>query len=136
MINEKGEIQGLKLTKGNTDDRVPVPSMTKSLTGLLFGDKGYVKQQLFCELHARGLKLITGIKKGMKNTLVPMFEKILLRKRSIIETVFSVLKTSFGLEHTRHRSVWNAFVHILSALAAYCLIPTTPSIKISFLIQS
>lgn len=116
VINEGGEIQGIKVTKGNTNDRVPVPQITKLLSGLLFGDKGYIKQELFQELYDRGLKLVTGIKKGMKNRVVPMFEKILLRKRSIIETVFDMLKCKFELEHTRHRSVWNVLVHITSLL--------------------
>jgi hypothetical protein len=136
LINENGEIQGLKLTTGNTDDRRPVAEMTKSITGLLFGDKGYIKQELFDELHDRGLKLVTGIKKKMNNKLMPLMEKILLRKRSIIETVFSILKGSFELEHTRHRSIWNAFVHILSALVAYCMKPTKPAITQNYLIQN
>ena len=72
----------------------------------------------------------------MKNKLIPIFEKILLRKRSIIETVFSVLKYSFELEHTRHRSIWNAFVHILSTLVAYCMKPTKPTITKNYLIQN
>lgn len=128
LINELGEIQGLKLTPGNIDDRVPVPNITKRITGLLFGDKGYIKQELFDELYVRGIKLVTGIKKNMKNKLMPLFEKILLRKRSIIETVFSVLKGSFELEHTRHRSIWNAFVHILSTIVAYCMKSNKPAI--------
>ena len=136
LINGNGDIQGLKLTPGNVDDRAPVPEMTKRITGLLFGDKGYIKQGLFDELYDRGLKLVTGIKKKMQNKLIPLMEKILLRKRSIIETVFSVLKGSFELEHTRHRSVWNAFVHILSVLVAYCMKPTKPSIKMHHLIQN
>ena len=136
LINENGEIQGFKLTPGNVDDRAPVPEMTKCITGLLFGDKGYIKQELFDELYDKGLKLVTGIKKKMKNKLMPLMEKILLRKRSIIETVFSVLKGSFELEHTRHRSIWNAFVHILSALVAYCMKPTKPSITMHHLIQN
>jgi hypothetical protein len=136
LINEKGEIQSLQLTKGNVDDRTPVIGMTKRLTGLLFADKGYIKQELFSTLYDRGLKLVTGIKKGMRNKLIPIFEKILLRKRPIIETVFSVLKRSFEIEHSRHRSFWNAFVHILSSLVAYCLKPHKPAIKLQCLIQS
>lgn len=136
LINELGEIQGLKLTPGNIDDRVPVPEITKRITGLLFGDKGYIKQELFDELYVRGIKLVTGIKKNMKNKLMPLFEKILLRKRSIIETVFSVLKGSFELEHTRHRSIWNAFVHILSTLVAYCMKSNKPAISKNYLIQN
>ncbi|EER21163.1 ISPg3, transposase [Rickettsia endosymbiont of Ixodes scapularis] len=97
LINELGEIQGLKLTPGNIDDRVPVPEITKRITGLLFGDKCYIKQELFDELYVREIKLVTGIKKNMKNKLIPLIEKILLRKRSIIETVFSVLKGFLNL---------------------------------------
>ncbi|EER21993.1 IS982 family transposase, partial [Rickettsia endosymbiont of Ixodes scapularis] len=67
LINELGEIQGLKLTPGNIDDRVPVPEITKRITGLLFGDKCYIKQELFDELYVREIKLVTGIKKNMKN---------------------------------------------------------------------
>lgn len=136
ITNEKGELQSVKLTTGNTDDRVPVSHLTKQLTGLLFGDKGYIKQELFQELYDRGLKLVTGIKKCMKNKLVPIFEKMLLRKRSMIETVFDILKCHFQLEHTRHRSISNALVHIISTLLAYCLKPTKPSIRFSFLIPN
>lgn len=114
--------------QSHVDDRVPVPSMTKAITGLLFGDKGYIKQELFDALQEKGLKLVTGIRNGMKNKLMTLAEKVLLRKRSIIETVFSVLKNSFEIEHTRHRSIWNAFVHMLSTLLAYSLKTNKPAI--------
>lgn len=136
VTNEHGEIIDLQFTMGNVDDRIPVPKLTERLYGLLFGDKGYIKQELFEYLHSRGLKLVTGIKSKMQNKLVTLFEKTLLRKRSIIESVFSILKTHFELEHTRHRSVWNAFVHLLSTLIAYCMKPSKPSIKLSFLIPN
>ena len=78
LIKEFGEIQGLRLTKGNIDDRAPVEKMTKNINGLLFGDKGYIKQELFDNLYKRGLKLVTGIKKKMHNKIMPLFEKVLL----------------------------------------------------------
>ena len=65
----------------------------------------------------------------MKNNLMPMLDKVLLRKRFIIETLFDKLKSSMGLEHTRHRSPINALIHILSCLAAYIL--AQPKVKIS-----
>ena len=52
---------------------------------------------------------------------MPLLDKLLLRKRFIIETLFDRMKSQMGLEHTRHRSPINAFVHILSCLAAYTL---------------
>ena len=57
----------------------------------------------------------------MKNHLMPLMDKLLLRKRFIIETLFHKLKSHMGLEHTRHRSPSNALVHIFSCLAAYTL---------------
>ncbi len=129
VINEIGEIQSLTLTKGNVDDRKPVPTITKRQTGLLFGDKGYIKKELFEKLFDRGLKLVTKVKKGMKNVLISLKEKILLRKRSIIETVFGCLKNKLELEHTRHRSPINFLVHIFSTLISYSMQSKKPSIS-------
>ncbi|MGL9759696.1 MAG: transposase, partial [Wolbachia sp.] len=103
-----------------------VPNLTQKLTGLLFGDKGYIKKDLFHELFDRGLKLVTSIKKGMKNSLIALNEKILLRKRSIIETVFGSLKNKFD---TRHRSPINFLVHIFSTLVSYSMQPKKPCIS-------
>ncbi len=129
VINEKGEIQGVTLTKGNVDDRKPVPNLTEKLIGLLFGDKGYIKKELFEKLFDRGLKLVTKVKKGMKNTLMLLEEKIFLRKRSIIETVFGYLKNRLELEHSRHRSPINFLVHIFSTLVSYSMKPKKPCIS-------
>lgn len=132
IINNKGEIMALKVTKGNVDDRVPVSKLTKGLTGIMAADKGYIKQNLFLNLYERGLKMIHGLRKNMANKLMDLKEKILLRKRNLIETVFDFLKNKMNLEHTRHRSPINAFVHILSTLVAYSLKKTKPSTKLDF----
>ncbi len=135
VINEKGEIQGVTMTKGNVDDRKPVPKLTEKLTGLLFGDKGYIKKELFAKLFDRGIKLVTKVKKGMKNTLMLLEEKIFLRKRSIIETVFGYLKNRLDLEHSRHRSPINFLVHIFSTLVSYSMKPKKPSISTFYCID-
>jgi Transposase DDE domain len=132
VINEKGEFIALKITKGNVDDRVPVPGLTKSLRGFVYVDKGYIKQNLFINLYERGLKMVHGIKKNMTNKLMDLKEKIMLRKRNIIETVFDYLKNKMNLEHTRHRSPINAFVNMLSTFISYCLKTNKPSIKFNF----
>ena len=132
VINEKGEIIALKITKGNVDDRDPVPELTKDLIGTIYADKGYIKQNLFVNLYERGLKMVHGLKKNMQNKLMNLKEKIMLRKRNIIETVFDYLKNKMNLEHTRHRSPINAFVHILSTLVAYSLKKNKPSVKFTF----
>jgi len=106
--------------------------MTQGITGLLFADKGYICKKLFLRLYKKGLKLITGLKKNMKNCLMNWNEKILLRKRSLVETVFDYLKNKLQIEHARHRSPINAFVHILSTLISYQLKPSKPSISYDY----
>lgn len=129
LINHKGEIMAVKITPGNVDDRVPLEGLLKQLNGKVFGDKGYIDRKLFKRLWNNGIHLVTGIRRNMKNYLMPWLNKCLLRKRFIIETVFGVLKKDMGLEHTRHRSPVNAMVHILSCLAAYSMKPGKPHIR-------
>lgn len=136
VISEKGELINVAITAGNVDDRKPVPKLTEDFIGLLLGDKGYISQDLFQELYAKGVKLITGIKKNMKNTLMSLYEKMLLRKRSIIETVFGYLKHTMQLEHTRHRSPINAFIHILSTLIMYQKKSSKPSVYFAHMLPA
>jgi hypothetical protein len=128
VINDKGEIIAFKLTAANVDDRKPVPDLVKNLIGKLVGDKGYISQALFDKLYQQGLQLITRIKKNMKNRLMLLWDKLLLRKRAVIESVNDQLKNISQIEHTRHRSVWNFLANILAALIAYSLQPKKPSI--------
>lgn len=129
VINDRGELLAFTLTPGNVDDRQPVESMTSKLWGKLFGDKGYISQALFERLYARDLKLITSIRKNMKNKLLELQEKVLLRKRSLIETVNDQLKNICQIEHTRHRSPNNFVVHLIAGLIAYARQPKKPSLK-------
>lgn len=129
IINHKCEIMAVKISGGNSDDRKPLEKMADGLRGKLFADKGYIGKELFTKLWRKGLHLVTGIRKTMKNYLMPWFDKALLRKRFIIETLFDKLKSAMGLEHSRHRSPLNAFVHILSCLVAYCFSSNKPKIK-------
>jgi len=130
VVNERGELLALRLTPGNVDDRQPVPALSKGLFGKMFGDKGYISQALFEELFEQGLQLVTGIRKNMKNRLMKLFDKITLRGRSIIETINDQLKNISQIEHSRHRSVVNFFVNLLSGLIAYCLQPKKPSLNL------
>jgi hypothetical protein len=93
-FNDKGEIMAFKITPGNVDDRKPVPDLVKHLAGKLFRDKGYISQTLFETLLQQSLQLITRLKNNMKNKLMPCIDKILLRKRALIETVNDQLKNN------------------------------------------
>jgi IS5 family transposase len=130
VINHKGEIMALKITPGNTADSTVLDELTRHLSGQVYADKGYISRQVFSKLWQRGLHLITGIRRNMRNHLMPLTDKLMLRKRFLIETVFDILKCEMGLEHSRHRSPLNAMVHILSCLVAYAYRPSKPSISL------
>lgn len=131
IINDRGEILTFYLTPGNVDDRKPVPHMARALWGKLFADKGYIAQALFEQLLERGVQLITPLRKKMKNRLMPTIDKILLRKRSLIETVNDQLKNISQLDHSRHRSFDNFMVNLVAALIAYSLQPKKPSLNLA-----
>lgn len=130
IINDRGELLAFKLTPGNTDDRVPVPEMTRGIWGKLFGDRGYISKTLFDLLFKQDLQLITRIKKNMKNKLMPLEDKILLRKRAIIETVNDQLKNISQIEHTRHRSIIGFILNLLGSLVAYTYQDKKPSLHL------
>ena len=120
----------ITVTPGNVDDRVVVPPLVKDLFGKLFGDKGYVSQPLFEQLWQDGVQLITKLKKKMKERLLPEFDKLVLRKRGIIESVVDQLKNISQIEHTRHRSVYNFFVNLIAGLVAYTWQEKKPSLHL------
>jgi Transposase DDE domain len=130
VINDRGELLSVCFTPGNADDRKPVPKLTQRLFGKLVGDKGYISRELFEQLFARGLHLVTRIKSNMKNHLIPLWDKLLLRKRAVVESVIDQLKNVSQVEHSRHRSVTNYFTDVVAALVAYTYQPTRPSLNL------
>ncbi|SCY33138.1 Transposase DDE domain-containing protein, partial [Legionella israelensis DSM 19235] len=98
--------------------------------GKMIGDKGYISQNLTEKLAERGLQLLTKVRKNMKQKVLDAFDKVLLRKRAIVESVIDQLKNISNIEHSRHRSVFNFMVNILAGLAAYALKPKKPSLNI------
>ena len=131
VINDKGELLNFVITPGNTDDREPLKnaSFIKTLKGKLYADKGYINKELTQLLFLDGLHLITSIRNNMKNVLMELKDKILLRKRSVIETVNDELKNICQVEHSRHRSFSNFLTNLLSGLIAYSFFPKKPAIK-------
>lgn len=129
IINEVGEILAFQFTPGNVADVSVLESLSRGIVGKLFGDKGYISAEIAMKLLERGLKLFTSLRNKMKNKLLAIEDKILLRKRVLVETVNDQLKNISQLEHTRHRSIGNFFVNALAAIAAYSRQPKKPHIK-------
>jgi hypothetical protein len=131
IINDRGEILAFQLTPGNVSDVSMVEILSKEIIGKLFGDKGYISAEIGRRLFERGLQLFTTIKSNMKQKLLSLTDKVLLRKRAIIETVNDQLKNISQIEHSRHRSPQNFLINLLSGLAAYSLQPKKPSLKLT-----
>ena len=130
VIDDCGQLLNICFTPGNVSDLKVAPTLTQDLFGKLVGDKGYISQPLFEQLFSRGLQLITRIKRNMRNKLMLLFDKLLLRKRAVVETVIDQLKNISQIEHTRHRSVINYFADIIAGLIAYTYREKLPSLNL------
>ena len=129
IVNDRGEILSFLLTPGNIADVSVLEKLSKGIVGKLFGDKGYISAKAAKRLLERGLHLFTTLRSNMKSKFISLKDKILLRKRSIIETINDQLKNISQIEHTRHRAVGNFLVNILSGLAAYSHQQKKPSLN-------
>lgn len=131
IINEYGEIVAFDITTGNCDDRnqKTMDKLTKNLWGKLFGDKGYISARLFKRLYLKGVTLFTRLKKGMQNILMGIEDKLILKKRGVIESVNDILKSYCYIEHSRHRSPINFFVNLIAGIIAYSFRDKKPSIR-------
>lgn len=132
IVSDCGELLSAALTPGNVSDKdiSLVETMSKNIFGKLVGDKGYISAQLFEKLYSKGITLVTKVKNNMKNRLMPLLDRILLRKRAVIESINDLLKNSAQIEHSRHRSVSNGISNIISALICYTFMPKKPSIRL------
>ena len=129
VVNEQGDLLSFCLTPGNVDDRRPVRKLATNLFGKLIGDTGYLSQPLAEQLLVnQGVQLITKLRKKMHNRLLSLSDKVLLRKRAIIETINDQLKNGCQIEHSRHRSPINFLVNLMTGLIAYCHQPKKPSL--------
>lgn len=131
IINDQGELLSFYLSTANTDDRnrKVINCLVKSIFGKLFGDRGYISKVLAEYLWNDGIRLIYKTRKNMKKQNLSDVDRILLRKRALIESVNDELKNICSVEHTRHRSLQGFFNNLLSGLCAYHFLPKKPSLK-------
>lgn len=133
VVNEHGELLNLTLTPGNTDDRKPVPRLLQTLFGKVFADRGYVSHRLAQQLlKIAGIQFFTKPRRNMKNCLMRLTDKLLTRKRAIIESIIDQLKNISQIEHSRHRSPVNFLVNLMAGLIAYCHQPKKPALHLEF----
>jgi hypothetical protein len=133
VVSDTGELLNFTLTTGDVDDRKPVPGLLAALFGKVFGDKGYISQALKDLLAEQGIQLITKVRKKMKPQELAEVDKVLLRKRALIETIIDQFKNVSVLEHSRHRAYSGFLWNVATALIAYCHQPKKPSLHLNFL---
>jgi len=119
VVNQQGELLNLTLTPGNTDDRKPVPRLLQALFGKVFADRGYVSQRLAQQLlQTCGIEFFAKPRRNLKNCLMRLTDKLLTRKRAIIESIIDQLKNISQIEHSRHRCLVNFLVNLVCGLIA------------------
>ena len=131
VINNIGQIISIKITKGNVDDRQPVEELLKNLKGSAYADKGYISNALTDDLKEEGITLITTHRRNMKPKVLAAWDRAMLSKRFIIETINDQRKNISQIEHSCHRSLHGFMLNLLGGLIAYCLKPEKPSLNIT-----
>ena len=109
--------------------------LAKRIYGRLFGDRGYISTKLFEFLFENGTHIVTGLRSNMKNRLMPLYDKVMLRKRYVIETINDLLKNTADLVHSRHRSIHNFLMNLISAMGAYCFFDNKPTAIRGFFLE-
>ncbi|MDR0418879.1 MAG: IS982 family transposase [Prevotellaceae bacterium] len=134
IINDKGEIISLVITQGNADDRHPLSmeSFIRNVSGKLYADRGYISQKLAEILFVDGIHFVAKMRNNMKGGELPLQDRLMLRKRAVIESVNDELKNICQIEHTRHRCFTNFITNLIAGLLAYSFMPKKPSIKVDF----
>ena len=131
IVNHHGEIVAAKVTTGNVHDTKPVEELARNLPDKLYGDKGYLSKALEANLFEKGVQLITTVRKNMKSKAMSLWDRAMLSKRFIIETINDQLKNVSFIEHSRHRSVNGFTLSLMAGLVAYCLKENKPSLNIT-----
>ncbi|SPR04597.1 transposase [Orientia tsutsugamushi str. Gilliam] len=124
----------VKITKGNKSDLSVSSVFSKGLSGKLFSDKAYISKKLFHQLLTNCLRLFTNLRKDMKTYLLDIQDKRLLNKRSLIESVFNVLKKHMHLDHTMYSSLINFFVYIILLLLVILSLNLIPILSLLLLL--
>jgi len=82
------------------------------------------------KLSETDVDLVTTVRKNMKAKAMSVFDRAMLSKRYIIETINDQLKNISQIEHSRHRSETGFMLNVISGIVAYCLKKQKPRIKL------
>lgn len=128
MVNDAGALLAFRVTTAEVDATAPVRRMARGLWGQLFGDRGDIFRALHEGLWAHGLALLPLLRRNMKPRLRRLWDRLLLRKRFLIETLNDQLQNVSQIAHSRHRSLTGFMVNLVAGLIADTYQPKKPSL--------
>jgi len=139
VIDPMGNILNFYFTPGNISDNNEnvLKHLAMDLFGKLYGDKGYLlNQKLFEYFYINNLEFVHKIRSNMKNKLMDFADKLILKKRGIVESAIGIIKINLSVDHSRHRSRTAFLSGLFSGLIAYAFYPTKPSIALNLQVIS
>lgn len=131
IVNHQGGIVAAKITPANIHDTKPVKEMVVNSMDKLYADKGYIGKALASDLLERGVTIVNNVRKNMKAKALSLWDRAMLSRRFIIETINDQLKNISQIEHTRHRSVHGFMINVIGGLVAYQLKESKPQLNIT-----
>lgn len=119
VCDDCGNLLSITFTPGNADDRVVLDTLLQGIEGVIVGDAGYLlKNDIWNSFLEKNIHLFTGVRNNMKKLMTREQHKE-LKKREIIETVWSVLKGNLSIIYTLARSIIGMFRHFFYSIIAY-----------------
>ena len=119
LVDAQGHFIQTQLSHGHISDVKMLPKLSQGYIGKIFGDRGYISENLKDQLLKQGIELITYHRKNMRPVALSTKDEAMLRQRNKIETIFSLLKQQYNLVSSRHRSISGYFAGIYASLCAY-----------------
>ena len=113
-VNKAGQITGFHIGKGSHHDRRAAGKLLRAGTKTLVGDSHYGGKPLVAELKARGVRVVSNTNPDPGSA-----DRLLLKKRSLVESAFGALKGKYKLVSSYCRSKRGYLLHYLRALLGY-----------------
>jgi hypothetical protein len=75
-------------------------SFIRHISGKLYADRGYISQKLAEILFVDGIHFVAKMRNNKKGVELPLYERVMLRKRALIESMNDGVKNICQTEHT------------------------------------
>ncbi|MTI11575.1 transposase, partial [Sansalvadorimonas verongulae] len=119
VVDQRGIPSAFQLTAANIDERDTAYDFLDNITGLLLGDKGYIRPELETDCKLEGIDLQTPLRRNMRDDRPKCFVKLIMRIRRRVETTIGQLVKYFDIEHCGCRDMWHLTSRIGRKILAF-----------------